>query len=104
MIYRNRSRRVLLVKENKKYSKNLIDAIKENTELKEAAKQDAEILQDTININQVLMKEIGKVITNHKCLAIWHSKRLMIWIPIPIAPKKKVNARYVKKLLRICTV
>ena len=32
--------------------------IKENTNLKEEAKRDAEVLQDTINMNQVLMEEI----------------------------------------------
>ena len=46
------------VKSNKEYSKRLAEALKDNTELKEKARTDAEILTDTISVNQVLMEEI----------------------------------------------
>ena len=45
-------------KDNKKYAKNLIEALKENTLLKENAKKDVETLEDALNMNQVLIEEI----------------------------------------------
>ena len=47
-----------LDKDNKKYAKNLFEALKENTDLKEAASKDAEALEDALNTNQVLCEEI----------------------------------------------
>ena len=47
-----------LVKANKEYSKNLFSTINENTELKVAAQKEAEILMDTLHMNQVLLEEI----------------------------------------------
>ena len=44
--------------DNKNYAKRLIEVIKENTHLKETAKKDAETLEDTLNMNQVLIEEI----------------------------------------------
>ena len=46
------------IKTNKEYSKNLLKTIKENTELKASAEKDAEVLMDTLSINQVLMEEV----------------------------------------------
>ena len=46
------------IKKNKEYAKNLFQTIKENTELKNNAKKDAETLTDTLSINQVLVEEI----------------------------------------------
>ena len=45
-------------KDNKEYAKNLFNALKENTELKEKSVSDAETLADTLSVNQVLMEEI----------------------------------------------
>ena len=45
-------------KDNIKYSKNLFEALQENEILKETIKKDAETLQDTLNMNQVLIEEI----------------------------------------------
>ena len=47
-----------LLKANKEYSKNLFSTINENTELKVASQKEAEILMDTLHMNQVLMEEI----------------------------------------------
>ena len=47
-----------LNKDNKKYAKNLVEALKENSDLKEAANKDSEALEDALNTNQVLIEEI----------------------------------------------
>ena len=47
-----------VIKKNKEYAKNVFNAIKENTELRTNAEKDAEILADTLSINQVLVEEI----------------------------------------------
>ena len=46
------------IKANKEYSKRLMETIKENTELKTSSEKEAEVLIDTLNLNQVLMEEI----------------------------------------------
>ena len=46
------------IKANKEYSKNLLNTIKENTELRTAAEKDAEVLMDTLSTNQVLIEEV----------------------------------------------
>ena len=45
-------------KDNKEYAKNLFNALKENSDLKDKSVSDAETLADTLSINQVLMEEI----------------------------------------------
>ena len=45
-------------KENKKYSKNLTEALKENMNLKRDAEKDAQTLEDTLSMNQVLIEEL----------------------------------------------
>ena len=45
-------------KDNKEYSKNLFNALKENSDLKDKSTSDAETLADTLGVNQVLMEEI----------------------------------------------
>ena len=45
-------------KDNKTYASKLIEALKENTSLKEEAEKDANTLEDTLAINQVLTEEI----------------------------------------------
>ena len=42
----------------KEYAKNVFSALKENTELKDAAERDMETLTDTLSMNQVLVEEI----------------------------------------------
>ena len=45
---------------NDKYNcKKLLETIKENTDLRDKAKSDAETLADTLSVNQVLMEEIN---------------------------------------------
>ena len=46
------------IKKNKQYAKDVYKYIKENTELRSNAEKDAELLADTISINQVLTEEI----------------------------------------------
>ena len=47
-----------ITKANKEYSKTLVMTIKENTELKASSEKEAEVLMDTLHMNQVLMEEI----------------------------------------------
>ena len=47
-----------VMKKNREYAKDIFKYIEENTELKNNAEKDAEILADTLSINQVLTEEI----------------------------------------------
>ena len=47
-----------VIKSDKENSKKLFDTLKENTELKEKAKSDAETLTDTLSVNQILREEM----------------------------------------------
>ena len=61
--------------------KTLFNTIKENTELKAAAEKDAEVLMDTLSINQVLMEEVkvkDPIIKTNESLSDVQKRLIMI--------------------------